>query len=131
MEGVSRRGWVGAVAAAVVLACLPAAASAQVPGRDADPVVLTGASLPTLAGSIPGDVVAFRWTGSAWDQVAVQVDERAAVPFNQIYNNATCAFACNYTGTAGGTVYTDPDTWTGADPEGKCVKRKPRKRPKG
>ncbi len=117
MEGAGRRGWIGAVAAAVVLACPPAAATAQVPGRDADPVVLTGASLPTLAGSIPGDVVGFRWTGSAWDQVPVQVDERAAVPFNQIYNNATCAFACNYTGAAGGTVYTDPDTWTGADPD--------------
>lgn len=97
--------------------CAPAGpADAQVPGRDADPVVLKGSHLPKLAGASPGDVVGFRWTGSAWDQVPVQVDERAAVPYQQIYNNTpNCDFTCNnFTGTV--EVFTDPDTWTGADP---------------
>jgi hypothetical protein len=104
-------------AIAVVVLAGPAGASGQVPGRDADPVVLKGASLEPLLGADPGDFVAFRWTGSAWDQVPVQIDERAAVSYRQIYNNtAGCDFTCNdFTGTV--TVYTDPDTWTGPDPD--------------
>ena len=100
----------------VALSASAAPASAAIPGRDADPVVLTGADLPTITGALPTDVVGFRWAGSAWDQVPVQVDERAEVPYNQIYNNASCSFACTYAGLA--DVYTDPDTWTGADADG-------------
>jgi hypothetical protein len=103
------------LAVAALAAAFAAPAQAQVPGRDADPVVLKGSDLPGLAGVDPADVVAFRWTGSAWDQIPVQVDERAAVPFNRIYNFATCAFACNFSGTS--DVYTDADTWTGPDPD--------------
>jgi hypothetical protein len=99
---------------AIVSAVCAAPGSAQVPGRDADPVVLKGSSLPGLTGVAPAAVVAFRWTGSAWDQIPVQVDERAAVAFNRIYDFRTCSFACDFAGTS--DVYTDPDTWTGADP---------------
>lgn len=101
---------------ALLMFAAPAAAGAQVPGRDADPVVLTGASLPKLAGADPGDLVAFRWTGTAWDQVPAQVDERAAVSYRQIYNNTgSCDFTCNnFTGTL--EAYTDTGTWTGPDP---------------
>ena len=49
-----------------------ASASTLLPDREADPVVLTGADTPRLAGIAPGDVVAFRWNG-AWDQVPVQL----------------------------------------------------------
>jgi hypothetical protein len=119
-EGTVRAPGGGAFAAIAVTVALligPAAAGAQVPGRDADPVVLTGASVPKLAGADPADVVAFRWTGSAWGQVPVQVDERAAVSYQQIYDNTPdCDFTCNnFTGTI--EAYTDPATWTGADPD--------------
>ncbi len=90
------------------LAAAPASGGAA--SRDADPVVVTGAQAPALAGADPGRVVAFRRGGSGWEQVPVQVDERAVVNLGQIY------------GPAGGSrtsalVYTDPQTFTGADPD--------------
>jgi hypothetical protein len=120
MEGEAEVGTISRTAAilaasAALLLALPASSQAQVPGRDADPVILEGAQLPDLLGANPAEIVGFRWTGSAWDQVPVQVDERAAVPYNQIYNNATCSFTCNFTGL--NEVYTDSGTWAGADPD--------------
>ena len=51
--------------------------------RSIDPVVLTGAELPDLAGEVPGDIVAFAHRApdgnATWDQVPVQVDERTVV----------------------------------------------------
>jgi hypothetical protein len=104
-------------ASAALLLALPAYAQAQVPGRDADPVVLRGAQLPDLVGTSPSEIVGFRWTGSAWDQVPVQVDERAEVSYSQIYNfTSTCGFGgCLSDQT--NDVYTDPNTWTAADPD--------------
>ncbi|MGZ5316638.1 MAG: hypothetical protein ACXWFE_12350 [Solirubrobacterales bacterium] len=104
-----------AAAAAALLLAAPAASQAQVPGREADPVVLKGSHLPNLIGTGPTEVVGFRWTGSAWDQVPVQVDERTTVPYSQIYNGATCFFGCGFAGLT--DVYADPGTWTGADPD--------------
>ena len=40
--------------------------------RDRDPVVLTGAELPSLLGLAPSAVVAFRYQGG-WVQIPVQV----------------------------------------------------------
>jgi hypothetical protein len=37
--------------------------------RPEDPVVLTGADVPRLAGAQPAKVIAFRWLGQRWDQV--------------------------------------------------------------
>ena len=48
--------------------------------RPADPVVLTGADVPGLTGIAPGDLVAFRYD-SGWQQIPVQVDERAMKDF--------------------------------------------------
>lgn len=45
------------------------------PHREAEPIVLTGKSLPALAGKVPEKVVAFRYDG-AWKQIPVQIDER-------------------------------------------------------
>ncbi len=53
-------------------------------GRDGEPVVLTGADLPGFAGVEPGLLVAFRCEG-AWEQVPLQVDERAVLDFGSIY----------------------------------------------
>ena len=54
--------------------------------RPADPVVLTGADVPSFSGIPPGDLVAFRYSGG-WQQIPVQVDERDNVDFaNKVYN---------------------------------------------
>jgi hypothetical protein len=76
-------------------------------GRDLDPVVVTGAALPAFAGAPPAKIVAFRHD-QGWAQIPVQVDERAVVSFAQIRQKP------RYTASA--LVYTDPLTWTGADP---------------
>jgi hypothetical protein len=55
------------------------ALSGCVAQRPEDPVVITGAQVPRLAGATPGSVVAFRWLDGRWEQVPVQVDERAQV----------------------------------------------------
>ncbi len=77
--------------------------------RPADPVVLTGAEVSSFLGTAPGDIVAFRFSGT-WEQVPVQVDERDSMTFDRIYNGS------NYFG--GGIIsefYTDADTFAGAD----------------
>ncbi|HEV7734470.1 MAG TPA: hypothetical protein VGR62_20015 [Candidatus Binatia bacterium] len=78
--------------------------------RPADPVVMTGAQVPTLVGIPPGDLVAFRWSG-AWQQIPVQVDERKVVNYTTVYNGNA--------GFGGGVTtlgYADAGTFTGADP---------------
>jgi hypothetical protein len=86
-------------------ACLPAV---LLPNRPADPVVLRGAEVPRLTGVAPGDIVAFRYWGGTWQQVPVQVDERASVDLGRVYDAAPSGVVVN--------VYTDAGTWTGADP---------------
>jgi len=75
--------------------------------RPEDPVVVTGAELPALIGVAPGDVVAFRYDGG-WQQVPVQVDERALKSFDTIYNQPP-------TYNVSALVYTDAGTFTGPD----------------
>src|SRR5262245_50970275 len=101
---------VNARAMGAVAALLLNAVVASALDRPADPVVLTGATLGSLAGISPGDLVAFRWA-AGWVQIPVQVDERAQVNFNAFYNNVG--------GFGGGFTtldYTDAGTHTGADP---------------
>jgi hypothetical protein len=64
-----------------------------------------------LTGIAPGDLVAFRDTGTGWEQVPVQVDERAMVTMYQIYGQ-TISHANQTILT-----YTDPNTFVGADPD--------------
>ena len=74
-----------AVAAAALATVGSPAASGDPLARPSDPVVLTGAQLPTLANGPRGTIVGFRWSGSAWVGVPIQVDERAVVNFGKIY----------------------------------------------
>ena len=60
--------------------------------RPADPVVLTGADLPSLVNGARTTIVGFRWTGTAWVQLPIQIDERAVVNFGKIYNNPSASF---------------------------------------
>ncbi|MFM8312433.1 MAG: hypothetical protein ACKOAZ_11105 [Ilumatobacteraceae bacterium] len=98
-----------AIIAAVALAnaaTTGAETTASLSARSEDPVVLLGSSVPGLSGVLPSRVVAFRYAG-AWQQVPVQVDERAARDLGIVYNSAPVGVVV--------TVYTDSTTWTGPD----------------
>ncbi len=86
-----------------------AAAPAKAADREVWPVVIPGADLLGLTGIPPKQLVAFRYA-NRWQQIPVQVDERAVVEFHDIYNKAYFRGPCFRT-----LVYTDPDTYTGAD----------------
>lgn len=102
------------------LAVVPAPPASAAPlARPADPVVLTGADLPTLVNGSKADLVGFRWTGSAWVQLPIQVDERAVVNFGKIYNDPNAVFYNSQPGLVNQLVYTSGATWTGNDPNPK------------
>jgi hypothetical protein len=86
--------------------------------RPADPVVLAGTFVPSLWGSAPDDVVAFRWNGG-WQQIPVQVDELALVNFDDVYNGLGGGLWCGATCGGGLTRvdYTDAGAFTGPDPD--------------
>jgi hypothetical protein len=85
-----------------------AASHASTLDRDRDPVVLTGAELPSLLGLPPSTVVAFRYQGG-WVQIPVQIDERDIATFNQVYGGGYPQ------GDIDVETYTDPGTYVGAD----------------
>ncbi len=87
--------------------------------RPADPVVLTGADLPTFVNGPRATILGFRWTGSAWAQVPIQIDERAVVNFGKIYNNPSAVFYGSVPANTSQLVYTGGNTWTGNDPNAK------------
>jgi hypothetical protein len=92
---------------AALLATLTLAPAADL-GRPHDRLLMTGDEVPGLLGSEPSQIVAFRW-GGTWEQVPVQVDERAVVDFGQIYNSDPSGYTV--------LTYTDAGTFTGPDPD--------------
>ena len=105
------------------LAVLPVHPAAAVPlNRPDDPVVLTGASATPLVGSSPRRVVAFRWLSGSWEQVPVQVDERAWIDFGRVpATNGSAGARGTVYGTAPIGVealqYADVGTFVGPDPD--------------
>ena len=107
--------------AALALTAPRAQAAGSTLERPQDPVVLTGTDLPWYIGLDPADIVAFRWKGS-WQQVPVQVDERATLDFCDVYGvgggggvevaGQAYAKPCGITNL----FYTDSGTFTGPDP---------------
>lgn len=81
---------------------------AQQVNRTTDPVVLTGSVVPSLQNIAPNLLVAFSWTGTTWQQIPVQVDQRKSVDLRQAYNNLTSRSLPTVT-------YADPNTWIGPD----------------
>lgn len=107
------------VAIILLVAALPVATArpgavhaASTLNRPEDPVVITGADVPSLEGVTPPTIVAFRYN-AGWQQIPVQVDQRFTQTLNNVYNNVA--------GLPSNTdipveVYADPNTFTGADP---------------
>ena len=91
--------------------------------RPDDPVVLTGSALTRLRGKAPNRIVAFRVTPEkTWQQVPVQVDERAVVDFGAYPTSNTTPGTVGtvYGGAPIGRTalqYTDANTFTGPDPD--------------
>jgi hypothetical protein len=77
-----------ALVAVTGLAPEAGAASGSTLGRKQDPVVLTGADVPSLQNIAPNLLVAFRYSNGAWGQLPVQVDERKPVDLGVVYNQA-------------------------------------------
>lgn len=116
MRSLARGSVVRLIAIAAAAAAVASLGGGGAPGVEADaasslnrpqdPVVLTGAAAPSFLGSAPGDIVAFRYTG-VWQQVPVQVDERAVVDLGTVYNQAPIGVAY--------LTYADAGTYAGAD----------------
>ena len=106
----------------LTLACLAlsqavCAQTASTLTRPHDPVVLTGASLPTYAGLSPASIVGFRFGAGGWQQIPVQVDERALLDVVKPYGTLGAAFGYGPSPTNPRALfYTDAATLTGADP---------------
>lgn len=99
------------VLAALAPAPAPARASSTL-DRPEDPVVLTGADVPSLQGVAPAMLVAFAYDGG-WLQIPVQVDERLLQTFSAVYDNVPPPTSSTNISVL---VYADPNTFTGPDP---------------
>jgi len=97
----------GLAAIVATLSSAAVAAATGVPGRGSEPVVLEGADVPRLLGVDPDEVVAFSY-GNDWEQLPVQVDERAVVDYGVVRQ-----IGDGYDHEA----YTDPGTFAGPDPD--------------
>lgn len=95
-----------------LMATVPASpAGAVALNRPADPVVITGATVPTLQRINPKTLVAFARTATAWRQIPVQVDERKLLNFGTVYGGAA-----NNVQVLG---YADANTFAGKDTDKK------------
>jgi hypothetical protein len=95
-----------AFVATTIVGVAPAGAAPL--NRPADPVVLTGAQLPKLTTLKPAQILGFAWTGTAWKQIPIQVDERAMLNLGTVYHGK---FPTNVTVLG----YTSTKTWAGKD----------------
>lgn len=75
--------------------------------RPYDAVVLSGSAVPQLQGIAPSRLVAFTFVSGSWQQVPVQVDERAVLDLAKPKNVSPIGKTALF--------YTDANTWTGAD----------------
>jgi hypothetical protein len=91
-------------------------AAAAPADRGDDAVVLKGSDLGGMLGTAPGKIVGFKWTGSKWAQVPVQVDERHTINVRQLYpDTPTNSYIGPTTLGFELEVYADPNTRSGAD----------------
>ena len=110
---------VAALVAVTGLAPEAGAAPGSTLGRGLDPVVLTGADVPSLQNIAPNLVVAFRYSSGAWVQVPVQVDERKQVDLGLVYNQqANNVKPLSY---ADANTFAGPDVNPNVDPNDEIV----------
>ena len=88
-------------------------------GRKQDPVVLTGADVPSLQNIAPNLLVAFRYSSGTWAQVPVQVDERKPVDLGAVYNQAPNGVTPLSYADAG--TFAGPDVNPNLDPDDEIV----------
>merc|ERR1712179_304052 len=81
--------------------------------RYLDPVVLTGADVPSLlgCGECVDRLVGFSWVEGAWDQVPVQVDERHLQDYFNIKGGECRLYERNMINL----MYAEPNTYSGVD----------------
>ncbi|MFQ5590140.1 MAG: hypothetical protein ACE5HE_03155 [Phycisphaerae bacterium] len=96
------------IACAAYLCAGESVARGDLPYRTRDPVVLIGADLEAFLGLPVDGVLAYRYD-NGWEQIPLQVDERAEVDFGVAYGLSPIGFTT--------LAYTDPATFTGADPD--------------
>ena len=102
--------------AALLLASAAHAQTGSTLSRPYDPVVLTGASLPNYASLLPASIVGFKFTAGAWQQMPVQVDERALLDIVTPYGPAAAGTAYPPAATTPRVLfYCDANTKVGAD----------------
>ncbi len=113
-------GVLACAAVAAVASVVPVNNAIAVPvTRASDPVVLTGADLPKFLNGLRPTILGFRWSGSAWQQIPIQVDERAVVSIGKVYNNMTASYYGSTPGLVNAPLYTTGATFTGNDPNAK------------
>ncbi len=88
--------------------------------RVSEVVIMTGDQIEGLIGVAPHDVVAFRWEGTVWRQIPVQIDERDSIDGFTIYGHTPVEEFLNENwGTDLDKLviltYTDTSTFTGPD----------------
>ncbi|MCL4288464.1 MAG: hypothetical protein KJ006_12580, partial [Thermoleophilia bacterium] len=107
--GPRTRSWARRAPALLALVATGFALSGCAFQRPEDPVVLTGSELPRLIGAPPGKILAYRYIQDQWQQVPVQVDERAVIDFGTVYDDDPYGVQV--------LTYTDPGTFVGPDPD--------------
>jgi len=122
-----RRRHVGLAVAGALAVVLVACEDTNTTKRSDEPVVLTGADLPSLLGATPGRIVAFAHSRpdgrSTWTQIPVQVDQRKVIDYGEkppTNGQAGVPGTVYGSGVPSGVTdlqYADPNTWVGADPD--------------
>ena len=69
--------------------------SIKAQNRDADPVVLKGSAIPCMAGTTPASIVAFKFNGTNWVQIPVQIDEVVIKDIKAPYGPNNCVGPSN------------------------------------
>jgi len=86
--------------------------------RRTEPVVMKGSDLPSeLIGLNINDIVGFKYENDTWQQIPIQIDEMALMDITAPYGQQPPATAVDMLSAHPQLFYTDPSTYTGADPD--------------
>ncbi|MBK5272719.1 MAG: hypothetical protein JJE22_17100, partial [Bacteroidia bacterium] len=97
------------------LVCLWGYVSVIAQTREAYPVILKGSSIPCMAGTAPTSIVAFKFSGTNWIQIPVQIDEVVIKDIKAPYGPNNCLGQSDQNIAWNVSFYADANTFTGAD----------------